>query len=144
MIINDAYKEPLFNKDSDIMNNFWTKTMLCIPIIDQFDKVIGACQAINKKGKSAFDSDDVCLLKSLATNAGIILRNAMQFDESVLLQHHFKQLVIQGSKFMTEKKIASFMIQAEKTLNNQFDINESWIYFVDTAQAKIFRYDHKN
>ncbi len=42
MNIEEAYKEPLFNKDYDIINNFKTKTILCIPIIDQFDKVIGS------------------------------------------------------------------------------------------------------
>lgn len=34
MNIEDAYKEPLFNKDFDILNNFKTKTVLCVPIID--------------------------------------------------------------------------------------------------------------
>lgn len=42
-LITDAYKEPLFNKDFDLKNNYRTKTIICIPIIDQFDKVIGAC-----------------------------------------------------------------------------------------------------
>jgi GAF domain-containing protein len=61
-----------------------------VPIFDQFGKVIGACQAINKISNKQFDSDDEWLLENLTHNAGIILRNAMQFDESVLLQHHFK------------------------------------------------------
>lgn len=32
--IDDAYKEPMFNKDFDILNNYKTKTILCVPIID--------------------------------------------------------------------------------------------------------------
>ena len=124
MNIEEAYKEPLFNKDYDIINNFKTKTILCIPIIDQFDKVIGACQALNKK-ESVFDSDDIFLLKSLTTNAGIILRNAMQFDESVLLQHNFKQLVVEGSKFQATSNLNEFLLGAEKALCNIFDLGES-------------------
>lgn len=121
MNIEDAYKDPLFNKDFDILNNFKTKTILCIPIIDQFDKVIGACQAINKKDNPLFDADDIYLLKSLTTNAGIILWNAMQFDESVLLQHHFKLLVLEGTKFLISGNIQDFLIGAEKALQNIFD-----------------------
>jgi len=43
MNIKDAYLEKLFNREVDILNNYWTKTILCVPIYDQFGKVIGAC-----------------------------------------------------------------------------------------------------
>jgi len=130
MNIEDVYKEELFNKDYDLWNNFKTRNILCIPIIDQFDKVIGACQAINKIEKLAFESDDIYLLKSLTTYSGIILRNAMQFDESVLLQHNFKQLVIQGAKFQTENNLRGFIIKAEKALCDIFDLAESRVYIL--------------
>ena len=81
--------------------------------------------------KTVFDSDDEWLLNNLTSNAGIILRNAMQFDESVLLQHHFKQLVVEGSKFLTLRTVEDFQIQAERALNKRFDLAESKIYFID-------------
>ncbi len=43
MNITDDYKEPLFNRNVDMVNNYRTKSILCVPIFDQFDKVIGAC-----------------------------------------------------------------------------------------------------
>jgi len=34
MNIEDAYKESLFNRNVDIINNYRTKSILCVPIFD--------------------------------------------------------------------------------------------------------------
>ena len=73
--IEDAYKDNRFNKDVDKKNNYRTKTILCVPIRDQFGNVIGACQAINKLQQNRFTPDDEYIFETLALNAGIILRN---------------------------------------------------------------------
>jgi len=41
--IEDAYKDNRFNKDIDKKHGYRTKTILCVPIRDQFGNVIGAC-----------------------------------------------------------------------------------------------------
>lgn len=41
--IEDAYKDNRFNKEVDKKNSYRTKTILCVPIRDQFGNVIGAC-----------------------------------------------------------------------------------------------------
>lgn len=41
--IEDCYKDNRFNKEVDKQNNYRTKTMICVPIRDQFNNVIGAC-----------------------------------------------------------------------------------------------------
>ena len=40
--IDEAYADPRFNKEVDKLNNYRTKTILCVPIKDTVtDKVIG-------------------------------------------------------------------------------------------------------
>jgi len=34
MNIEDAYKEKLFNRNVDMINNYKTKSILCVPIFD--------------------------------------------------------------------------------------------------------------
>ena len=82
--IEDAYKDTRFNKDVDKKNNYRTKTLLCVPIKDQYGNVIGACEAINKMSETRFNSDDEYIFEALALNAGIILRNSMQYDQSIV------------------------------------------------------------
>ena len=116
--------------------------MLCSPIEDQYGKVIGACQAINKNGKAFFGQDDLYLFDHLTTVAGIILRNSMQFDESVILQHHFKSLITEGSCFLVQKDLREFMMRGEQMLRKRFEVEEARLYFHDYKLGKIYRYDH--
>jgi signal transduction protein with GAF and PtsI domain len=41
--IEDAYKDIRFNKEIDKKNNYRTKTIICVPLRDQYGNVIGAC-----------------------------------------------------------------------------------------------------
>ena len=57
--IEDAYQTEMFNKEIDKKTNYKTKSILCIPMQDQFGNVIGACQAINKLTKPFFHPEDI-------------------------------------------------------------------------------------
>lgn len=75
--IEDAYLTDMFNKAIDKKTNYRTKSILCVPMEDQYGNVIGACQAINKLEEDFFMPDDVHLFKTLTQQAGIILRKSM-------------------------------------------------------------------
>ena len=70
--LEDAYKSPLFNQQTDKETGYRTRTVLCIPLKSKEGKIIGALQALNKKGDGAFTFNDEWLFKSYgscATNA---------------------------------------------------------------------------
>ena len=46
--IPDAYQDSRFNKDFDMKSGFHTKTILCLPIKNGDDAVVGVLQLINK------------------------------------------------------------------------------------------------
>jgi hypothetical protein len=50
---------------------------------------------------------------------------------------------MEGSKFLTIRTIDEFQIQAERSLNKRFDLDESRIYFIDYKNKKLYRHDHK-
>ena len=64
--LEDAYQSPLFDPQLDNMLEYKTETVLCIPVKQRGNKVIGALQVVNKKGKGHFTSNDEWLLKSFA------------------------------------------------------------------------------
>jgi hypothetical protein len=62
-----AYEDDRFNKDFDKRNNYRTKTILCVPMMDTRGEVIGAVQAINKQPDGyIFTSEDSSQLTSFA------------------------------------------------------------------------------
>ncbi len=75
LLIEDCYKDPRFNREFDIKNNFKTKTMICVPLIFK-DKLFGVIQVINKKNDKFFTERDLNVFTILATQCSVSIENA--------------------------------------------------------------------
>ncbi len=78
--IKDAYNDKRFNKDVDKKTGYRTKTILCMPIKNFNQEIIGVFQVLNKFDET-FTIDDEDLLIAIASSAGISLENAQLFEE---------------------------------------------------------------
>lgn len=78
--IIDAYSDKRFNKEIDLQTGYKTKTMLCMPIKNMKQEIIGAFQVLNKK-EGYFTEDDEDLLVAIGSSAGIALENAQLFKK---------------------------------------------------------------
>lgn len=77
--IKDAYKDDRFNKNVDKQTGYRTKTILCMPIKNFNQEIIGVFQVLNKFDET-FTIDDEDLLVAIASSAGISLENAQLFE----------------------------------------------------------------
>jgi len=77
--IKDAYKDYRFNPDIDKKTGYRTKTILCMPIKNFNQEIIGVFQVLNKFDET-FTIDDEDLLVAIASSAGISLENAQLFE----------------------------------------------------------------
>ncbi len=78
--IKDAYKDSRFNPDVDKKTGYKTKTILCMPIKNFNQEIIGVFQVLNKFDET-FTIDDEDLLIAIASSAGISLENAQLFEK---------------------------------------------------------------
>ncbi len=78
----DAYEDPRFNPEIDRKTGYRTKTMLCHPIKDKNDKIVGVFQLINKKD-GIFTKKDEEMLDALSIHASIAIQNAKMAQELV-------------------------------------------------------------
>jgi len=78
--IEDAYLDPRFNPDFDRMTGYSTKTILCMPMRNKDDKIIGVFQLLNKR-KGVFTADDQSFIESLSIHAAIALENAHLYEQ---------------------------------------------------------------
>jgi len=101
--IPDAYKIPEeaeyhFDKSFDLRNDYRTVSMLQVPLSDGQGQVVGVLQLINAKDASGaivpFGPEDERLLMSLASQAGVAVRNAQLNQE--LKQAHMDTIVRLG------------------------------------------------
>ncbi len=74
--IEDAYSHDLFNREFDLQTGFRTKTILCVPMENQQEKLIGVVQVLNKKNNLFFTKEDETILKMIASQAAISIDNS--------------------------------------------------------------------
>lgn len=76
--IKDAYSDERFNKEIDSKTGYVTKTILCMPIRNIEQEIIGVFQILNKLS-GYFTQEDEDILISIGSSAGISLENAKLF-----------------------------------------------------------------
>jgi len=75
IIINDASTDARVYKQADSSSGFHTESLIAIPMRNR-DRVMGVLEAVNKKNKESWTSDDQHFLEILASMAGIAIENA--------------------------------------------------------------------
>ena len=75
-----AYADLRFNPAFDKQTGYFTRSILCVPIINKDGKTIGATQTLNKRG-GPFTEEDEQRLKAFTAQVAIGLENAKLFDD---------------------------------------------------------------
>jgi adenylate cyclase len=78
--IPHAYADLRFNPAFDKRTGFFTRSILCVPVINKDGKTIGVTQVLNKRG-GTFTSEDEARLKAFTSQIAIALENAKLFDD---------------------------------------------------------------
>jgi len=80
--IADAYLDPRFNPEFDRKSGYRTKTILCMPMKNKDDKIVGVFQLLNKR-KDQFTYDDESFIDALSIHGAIAIENARLAQEMV-------------------------------------------------------------
>ncbi|WP_044290907.1 adenylate/guanylate cyclase domain-containing protein [Rivularia sp. PCC 7116] len=92
--IPDAYKDPRFDPTTDRKTGYYTRNILCLPVFNSANELIGVTQLINKQ-KGSFSASDEEFMRAFNIQAGIALENARLF-ESVLLEKQYQKDILQS------------------------------------------------
>jgi adenylate cyclase len=75
-----AYADLRFNPAFDKKTGYFTRSILCVPILNKSGKIIGVTQVLNKRG-GPFNDEDEARLKAFTAQLAISLENAKLFDD---------------------------------------------------------------
>ncbi|MDP6533305.1 MAG: SpoIIE family protein phosphatase [Candidatus Marinimicrobia bacterium] len=81
--IQDAYKDERFNPDFDKKTNYRTKSVLCMPMLNNEGELVGVVQVLNKKDGGTFDDQDENLLEALSVQAAVAIQRAQLLEAFV-------------------------------------------------------------
>ncbi|XP_077332954.1 cGMP-specific 3',5'-cyclic phosphodiesterase isoform X4 [Lithobates pipiens] len=103
--IKDAYKDSRFNAEVDQITGYKTQSILCMPIKNHREEVVGVAQAINKKSgnNGTFTEQDEKDFAAYLAFCGIVLHNAQLYETS-LLENRRNQVLLDLATLIFEEQ----------------------------------------
>ncbi|GAB4201438.1 MAG: hypothetical protein Fur006_53890 [Coleofasciculaceae cyanobacterium] len=92
--IADAYRDPRFDPTTDKRTGYVTRNILCMPVFNSKNELIGVTQLINKE-QGSFTNSDEEFMRAFNIQAGIALENAKLF-ENVLIEKQYQKDILQS------------------------------------------------
>jgi class 3 adenylate cyclase/GAF domain-containing protein len=111
--IPDAYKDPRFDPTTDKKTGYVTRNILCLPVFNSANELIGVTQLINKQ-QGSFTASDEEFMRAFNIQAGIALENARLF-ENVLLEKQYQKDILQS---LSDAVISTDMAGRIVTIND--------------------------
>jgi adenylate cyclase len=90
--IPHAYADLSFNPDFDKRTGFFTRSILCVPVINKDGKTIGVTQVLNKRG-GPFTEEDESRLKAFTAQVSIGLENAKLFADVQSMKNYNESML---------------------------------------------------
>jgi len=93
LILHDAYEDPRFDRSLDQKTGFRTRSMLCVPIKNRGQRVVGVLQLLNKTHGS-FGPRDLEFLSGISDHMAIAMENATLHMELLEKQRMEQELAL--------------------------------------------------
>jgi adenylate cyclase len=90
--IPHAYADLRFNPSLDKQTGFFTRSILCTPLINQQGAIFGVTQVLNKGG-GAFSTEDESRLKAFTAQVAIALENAKLFEDVQKIKNYNENML---------------------------------------------------
>lgn len=82
-----AYADLRFNPEFDKRTGFFTRSILCVPVVNKYGKTIGVTQVLNKRG-GPFVNEDEARLRAFTAQVSIALENAKLFADVQAMKNY--------------------------------------------------------
>ncbi|XP_036892181.1 cGMP-specific 3',5'-cyclic phosphodiesterase isoform X2 [Sturnira hondurensis] len=139
--IKDAYEDPRFNAEVDRITGYRTQSILCMPIKNHREEVVGVAQAINKKsgnGGTFTEKDEKDFAAYLAF-CGIVLHNAQLYETSLLENRRNQVLLDLASLIFEEQQSLEVILKKmAATIISFMQAQKCTIFIVDTDCPDAF------
>ncbi|EDO31088.1 predicted protein, partial [Nematostella vectensis] len=83
--IPDAYSDDRFSPEADQASGFVTKSILCMPIYNREQNIIGVVQLMNKLDGKPFSESDESIFEAFAIFCGLGINNTKLYEEACKL-----------------------------------------------------------
>uniref|UniRef100_A0A8C6KQE8 Phosphodiesterase n=1 Tax=Nothobranchius furzeri TaxID=105023 RepID=A0A8C6KQE8_NOTFU len=110
--IKDAYSHPLFYRGVDDSTGFKTRNILCFPIKDENNEVIGVAELVNKMNGPWFNRFDEDLATAFSIYCGISIAHSLLYkrvDEAQFRSHLANEMMMYHMK-VSEEEVSKLLV----------------------------------
>lgn len=124
-VVNDVSRNKYFNAYFDEITGYTTQKVVCVPIRNEAQEVIGVIQSLNKK-QGDFNQRDVTILQSFSDAVALAIKNAQLYASSEAIKNDIATL-----------------LRVSSSINSKLDLS-SLIEMIITKASEITRSDRSS
>src|SRR5437870_5507100 len=130
MIVEDAYRSPLFYAAIDSITGYHTRNILSVPLRNPKQEVVGVFQVLNKR-EGRFTTEDEHFVQALANQAAVALQNSLEHS---LLESRQQELIEENQHL---RKEVEERFTSKTILGTSPKINEIRSIIERTAETSV-------
>ncbi|RLN67673.1 hypothetical protein BBJ28_00009313 [Nothophytophthora sp. Chile5] len=139
--ISDAYADPNFDSQYDQRNGYQTRSMLCVPVRNGDNNIVGVMQVLNKisidKTKSFTDEDEE-ILTILAAQTGVALSNADTHAMACIARERVKEVLSIVQDMHRDLGFISLMFTISTRVQKFVNSDRCTLYIVDRTKNELW------
>lgn len=135
--IADAYADPRFYRGVDEYTGYHTQQILCVPIKNRRDEILGVLELLNKR-TGDFTPEDEEVLSLLAAQIGIAMANAQLYEGLRTSLDRLSRLMKIGAAISSELDLDALLRTISQTTSHLLQGERSTVFVVDSVKNELW------
>jgi len=136
-IIDDAYRDARFNPEIDRQTGYRTRSILCVPLRNRADQVIGVTQVLNRRS-ATFTAADMALLEAISRQAASALEQAQMMERLKQARREELELLAITEAISTELHLDTLLVRIVAAATQLLDAERSSLFVYDPSTDELW------
>jgi adenylate cyclase len=136
-IIPDVYQDPRFNPEIDKRTGYRTRNILCVPLRNRDDQVIGVTEVLNKRSGD-FSKDDLAFAEAIDRHAANALEQALLVERLEQAQREEIELLTIVEAISTELRLDVLFTRIMAAATQLLNAERSTLFLYDAAKDELW------
>ncbi len=137
VIIDDPYNNPHFNRSIDEQTSFVTKNILCVPVRNVKNAIIGVAQVLNKV-TGHFTKADLSLFEAMTSQAALALESAQFIERMQTLRLQEMEFINVVSEVTADIKLGSLLQKVMGEATRLLNAERSTLFLNDEKTNELW------
>src|SRR6516165_7502095 len=136
-IIDDVYRDPRFHPEVDRDTGYRTRSILCVPLRNRADQVIGVTQVLNKR-EGRFAASDMAVLEAISRHAASALEQAQMVERLEQARREELELLAITEAISTELHLDTLLVRIVAAATQLLDAERSTLFVYDPSTDELW------